>query len=565
MAKPKLALIPAAQGDKFYSVLPSDGVGDFDFTRNSSATRIASTGFIETVESYGSELILNVSKNSTFNDATTNWASQGNHTATVESNELKVVATGAGGTSSDATTLLSNTYVGTLTNGKTYKYSFSCRALSGTPTLKVRPPFEMSPSTEDIVLTNVMTEYTIIGQRINFDNAFFSLLGAGTFYIDNVSVKEVIGKSRLNYDLLNGKVVNCPHYLLEPARTNVMLQSNQFDTTWAFTRASVSQGYLSPDGSLNAWAFIDNATDSTHLMVQSASLGAVTSTASMYVKAGTRDFVAFRFEGNTGVDYVYFDVKNGIIGDVNSDYIDVSMENAGNGWYRCIATRVLAASGNQFIVLSANANGDPTYAGNGDNALYIFGAQVEEGSYPTSYIPTNGTAITRAAETANGSGNAATFNDSEGVLMAEISALANDLTNRRITIDDGTGNNRIILGYYSLSNSILIDIASQGTGAYTKVAYVPAVTNFNKIALKYKENDFALWVNGLEIDVDLSGITPINLNNLKFDGGSGAVPFYGNTRELQYFDSALTDAQLETLTSWTSLQEMITSQLYTNY
>jgi len=56
MAKPKLALIPAAQGDKFYSVLPSDGVGDFDFTRNSSATRIAPTGFIEEVASGDSRL-----------------------------------------------------------------------------------------------------------------------------------------------------------------------------------------------------------------------------------------------------------------------------------------------------------------------------------------------------------------------------------------------------------------------------------------------------------------------------------------------------------------------------
>ena len=59
MAKPKLALIPAAQGDKFYSVLPSDGVGDFDFTRNSSATRIAPTGFIQEVGAFGSELVTN--------------------------------------------------------------------------------------------------------------------------------------------------------------------------------------------------------------------------------------------------------------------------------------------------------------------------------------------------------------------------------------------------------------------------------------------------------------------------------------------------------------------------
>ena len=56
MAKPKLATIPAAQGTKFYSVLPSDGVGDFDFTRGSSATRINAQGLIETVADTSSRL-----------------------------------------------------------------------------------------------------------------------------------------------------------------------------------------------------------------------------------------------------------------------------------------------------------------------------------------------------------------------------------------------------------------------------------------------------------------------------------------------------------------------------
>ena len=72
-------------------------------------------------------------------------------------------------------------------------------------------------------------------------------------------------------------------------------------------------------------------------------------------------------------------------------------------------------------------------------------------------------------------------------------------------------------------------------------------------------------LNGFEVATDTLGTVPIGLNSLQFNSGAGFSTFYGNTRELQYFDSALTDAQLETLTSWTSLQEMITSQLYTNY
>ena len=79
--------------------------------------------------------------------------------------------------------------------------------------------------------------------------------------------------------------------------------------------------------------------------------------------------------------------------------------------------------------------------------------------------------------------------------------------------------------------------------------------------LKYKTNDFYLWVNGFEVGTDPSGVTPTGLNNLAFDLATGQ-PFYGKTKQVQYYDSALTDSELETLTSWVSFQEMANSQLY---
>ena len=164
-------------------------------------------------------------------------------------------------------------------------------------------------------------------------------------------------------------------------------------------------------------------------------------------------------------------------------------------------------------------------------------------------------AVTRSAETANNSGDASTFNDSEGVLMAEISALDDDLTNRRITISDNTTNNRIVLGFADTSNTILALVGSNGTQFISTISISDTKLN-NKFALKYKQNDFALWVNGIEIATGTSGNTPLNLNNLKIQGSTGFSNFYGNTKQIQYYDSALTDSELETLTSWVSFSDM---------
>ena len=241
-----------------------------------------------------------------------------------------------------------------------------------------------------------------------------------------------------------------------------------------------------------------------------------------------------------------------------------SIEDFGNGWYRCSFTFTTTSTLGQPHIYIADTDGSFVVSSpDGIKGIYSWGAQVEQGSYPTSYIPTNGTAITRAAETANGSGDAATFNDSEGVLMAEISALSDDTTSKTISLNDGSQSNGIELFYFA-GNSIYINLWSGGV-SQGFLNYEIDIQNFNKVSYSYKLNDTALWINGFKVDTDTSATMPIGLSELAFENGIGGNDWYGKTREVQYFDSALTDAQLETLTSWTSLQEMITSQLYTNY
>ena len=419
MAKPKLALIPAAQGSKFYSVLPSDGVGDFQFSRLSNGTRIAPTGLIETVP---------------------------------------------------------------------------------------------------------------------------------------------IATSRLDYDLLNGKVVNCPHYLLEPARTNLINYSEDF-SQWTTSNATVSLNQIiSPDGSLNADKFTPQTTANTFIYKQ-VTLSAFDYTFSVFVKYNGRQYLQLLFGSSASTDFSNFDLINGIVTSGAG-----KIKNYGNDWYKISLTANINSGTTEVYLWSidnASSLRAASSTGNGIDGYYVWGAQVEEGSYPTSYIPTNGTAITRIAETADFSGNAATFNDSEGVLMAEISALSNDTSSKLISLTDGSQSNGIELFYWA-GNSIYINLWSGGV-SQGFLNYEIDIENFNKVCYTYKLNNTALWINGYKVDTDTSATMPIGLSELAFESGIGGNDFYGKTRELQYFDSALTDAQLETLTSWTSLQEMITSQLYTNY
>ena len=245
---------------------------------------------------------------------------------------------------------------------------------------------------------------------------------------------------------------------------------------------------------------------------------------------------------------VTFDLENGIVTTEDSGF-EGEIENYGNGWFRCTAIDTSARSGT--FSLGVNSASE---------SVYIWGAQLES-DYKTSYIPTTTTAVTRSAETATNSGDADTFNDSEGVFMAELLWTATS-SNIYISIDDNTSNNRILI----YSNSTDDIKALVGSGGVTQAAFTANnqdPTTFNKVAVKYKQNDFALWINGIKLLTDTVGSTPIGLDTLGFRAGGGTNPLHGSVKQIQYFDSALTDSELETLTSWVSFSDMANGQLYT--
>lgn len=186
----------------------------------------------------------------------------------------------------------------------------------------------------------------------------------------------------------------------------------------------------------------------------------------------------------------------------------------------------------------------------GNQSVAYYGHQLELRSYATSLIYTNGTIATRTSDISSKIGLSNYINSSEGVLYAEISALANDVTRRYISLSDGGDTNNEIRLYFDTSdNTVSTLIKVGGATEMFLFATLIDVNNFNKIAVKYKEDDFALWVNGVEISTDLSGSTFTSnaLDTLAFEGNG--LNFYGKCKDLRVYNEALTDQELIDLTT----------------
>lgn len=376
----------------------------------------------------------------------------------------------------------------------------------------------------------------------------------GTRVDKNGLIEEISANTpRLDYPLLDGVVQDNPTLLLEPSRTNLFTYSEDF-SQWNSSRLETPIAEIvSPDGSVNGYKMQQSSGFTSAPNVYFGSVSAGTYTISIFAKKGTRNYIGISFDGVT-----YFDVENGVLGSVGSGHT-AKIENYGNEWYRCSTTKTITTSQASAFYF---ADRDNSLTSNDDEGyMYAFGAQLEAGSYPTSYIPSlTGSQTTRSADAANGAGTANDFNDSEGVLYANIVTSDISQVSKVITINDGSPSNRLQVFYYD--NEIRTNVISGGASQ----SFFSQETNvdiFNKVALKYKANDVAIWLNGFELDTDTSAIMPTGLDTIQFDNGSGAADFYGKTKELMTFKEALSDIELETLTSYKSFNEMATEQLYT--
>ena len=357
------------------------------------------------------------------------------------------------------------------------------------------------------------------------------------------------GIPRLDY-FASGGTVGCPALLVEPSGSNLFLQSAGFEVSgnWGNGLATVTTGstaaFTAPDNSTDADLITATAAGFSYID-QNITIASGTYTISVFAKAG--NYGLFRI-GNvaSASRAAWFNLNAGAVtGTVNGG--TASMQNYGNGWYRCIYTSSGMVSGSTFFAPSNAPNSTIAVSG---SSIYFWGAQLETGSVATSYIPTTTAAVTRSADVVSVSGAVSgSIGQTEGTIYAEVDIRNITAGKNILSTDDGSTSNRVSLFVDPSPNRLTAVITSGGTGTIVSGS---VTTGVHKIAVSYSSGDVQVFLNGGFLASGIPTLFPsVTRNNLSIGGrilsGVYGASLNDRIRAAALYTTRLTNAQLAAL------------------
>ncbi len=337
--------------------------------------------------------------------------------------------------------------------------------------------------------------------------------------------------------------------LVEESRTNLLVQSEDFLTTWTIhdglTRTA--NQIVSPNGSTTADLLAGNGISVGYLEQPTASsnqfVSGTTYTYSVYLKKANTSTCLTLLIGNTfnsggGNPIATWNLDTGVPSFSNG--AAGSMTPVGNGWYRCVVTDTATQTHtqNQQWLRMASASGD----------VYAWGAQLEAGAFPTSYIPTTTAAVTRSADVASISGSnfSSWYRQDEGTVFGDYLERAFSQTHQVVSVSNGTASERISM---AINSSNVLDVGVISGGVDTFAGNTPTLTaQAYRIGFAYKSDSSGVSANGSAVTDD-SAVTLPTVSQLDIGARAGTNQVLNSTiRRLTYWPQRLPNSTLQQIT-----------------
>jgi hypothetical protein len=389
----------------------------------------------------------------------------------------------------------------------------------------------------------VAAQYTIWETGVGLVDKTFSQIitftraSTGTFTGSNGLIQSAaIDAPRFDYDPVT---LAAKGLLIEEQRTNLVTYSEQFGS-WTNSGATVTDNtLLAPDGTTSADTIVRVGFTSDAIYNTATFTGDGVKAVSIWIKKGTSPSALIALLDATASVYrLWADVTwsgtTPSLAFTNGSLI--SSTNYGNGWWRLelATTAVTAANQNRVYVYPGR-----TGSVNGDT-VYCWGAQAENATFATSYIPTVASQVTRSPDVASVNTLSPWYNATEGTLYVETGSAAGT-SPRAATLHNGT-----------IDAQIFHQINTSGFAGYNGAFQwqLSTVASVGKVAGAYKVNDIAASLNGGAVATDTSAVIPTGINQLRLGASwNGDGPLNGHIRRITYYPRRLSNAELQAITA----------------
>ena len=532
-----------------------------DFSRSSGGTALRKV-------SYGSELVTN----GTF-DTDTNWTKG-------TSWSISGGAASCDGSHASGNAYIDQDLASVVTAGKVYQINFDVTARTGTGNI----PCFFGANNGFVNSNLTVGSYTfnaVAGLGLD-DKLYFGCFTGNTITIDNVSVKEVTLDSgsddpvlfnhpddipRIEYDA-DGTVKGL---LIEEARTNLFTYDNPSSSAWYKNESTVTaNAATAPDGTTTASKLVENTATGVHYTSETiTATGDTNYTMSVFAKAGERGYLKLQcgFVSNWVVAHdIIFDLSDGSLhssthaGSIEGTHF--GSYDIGNGWYRLWISGTTISSATQAgfnLHLATGVGNEVSYTGDGTSGIYVWGAQLEAASTPSSYIPTSGSTATRSSESLtipaanlpysstamtiqmDGRVTYADEDTSNTVRFFNWYETASNYLRMRLRTDNGSGQVQSMV--FAPSNYDTVIGASGSTYAPDVLVPYSVSARFTSSALNHAVDGVSETVNTTPTDLPTLSSTDLSLGK-----GTASGPYNGTIRNFRMWGNDIKDDGIEIVT-----------------